>query len=332
MRTRLSAHTPVSSNHSHAHEPASLSHPSVQRQEGDACSSKKMRIFIIEDDDLYRDSLVRLLENAPEKDMQVVGSSAYNERGLAEVIKEKRVDMVIVDIVLRPSLNPELVLQNDETSGLVAISVIRRTCGRSGKIVGLSQHPKYRARALEAGANVLFVKGKATELREAIRRLHQEPPEGVWIGSIMGLELFPGERPAVVVLGDSGQTPMLRLQPRFFGLLYYLTKEQLCRREGEGPWLAKKPGDRVYRMSYIEFWDRVRKTPTIGGSFHFNDGELTKWCSEINKLIGPYVYQDVPDLIVGPGGGPKSEGSYSLSSQIVKDRIRIVHDPLAHLP
>jgi len=119
-------------------------------------SAKKIRILLVDDHELVRAGLRRLLDDQP--DMRVVGEVG-NGRAALELIEREHADVVVMDIGM-PDLN-----------GIEATRQITAG-GSSARVLCLSMHTsKKLIRAmLEAGAAGYLVKGSAPrELVEAVR-------------------------------------------------------------------------------------------------------------------------------------------------------------------
>ena len=117
-----------------------------------------IRVFLVDDHEMAREGLRRMLELEP--DIQVVGEAASAEEALLQV-EMLNPDVILMDIKM-PTIN-----------GLEATRLLKER-EVSAEIVILSLHSEYLAQAVEAGAAGYLVKDvKRKELVDAIRRIDQ---------------------------------------------------------------------------------------------------------------------------------------------------------------
>lgn len=115
-----------------------------------------MRVFLLDDSTLIRDSLKRLLGELP--DLAVCGEAGTLEEGVAR-IKALRPNLVILDIAL------------PDGSGLDVIARIKTIDSRILILVFSDlAYPQYRRRALKLGASAIFDKGKEISSLETFLR------------------------------------------------------------------------------------------------------------------------------------------------------------------
>ncbi|MFC2066942.1 response regulator transcription factor [Chloroflexota bacterium] len=119
---------------------------------------KDIRILIVDDHEVVREGLRRLLEQ--EKDMRIMGTCANGKEALI-MAAVRSPNIVLMDIRM-PIVN-----------GLEAthlLSESRLFC----KVIILSMYGDYLAEAMQSGARGYLVKGmKRGELAQAIRQVHR---------------------------------------------------------------------------------------------------------------------------------------------------------------
>ena len=123
-------------------------------------TNKAIRILVVDDHELVRYGLRRMLE--PEEDMEVVGDCANAEEAFSKLSK----------------LRPNMVLMDAEmpgTNGIEATRGLKRNgLDYGGDVIVLGDSVDYRDKALEAGAASYLVKNVTRqELAQAIRRVYQ---------------------------------------------------------------------------------------------------------------------------------------------------------------
>jgi DNA-binding NarL/FixJ family response regulator len=120
--------------------------------------AQEIRILLVDDHSLFRDSLSRLLQTEP--DFRIVGSCAGVTAALA-IINQERPDIILLDYDL------------GEEQGTVALDEIRRH-GYQGRILMVTAGMSDAAtvRVLESGSEGIFLKHSSpAQLVEAIRKL-----------------------------------------------------------------------------------------------------------------------------------------------------------------
>jgi DNA-binding NarL/FixJ family response regulator len=120
--------------------------------------AQEIRILLVDDHSLFRDSLSRLLQTEP--DFRIVGSCAGVTEALA-IINQERPDIILLDYDL------------GEEQGTVALDQIRRH-GYQGRILMVTAGMSDAAtvRVLESGSEGIFLKHSSpAQLVEAIRKL-----------------------------------------------------------------------------------------------------------------------------------------------------------------
>lgn len=137
---------------------------------------KKLRVFLVEDQTILRESLKSLLEN--QRDLEVVGEAADGEDAVPK-IKSLGPDVVIMDISM-PRMD-----------GVEATLEIKRAC-RDVKVLALTVHEtkSHIRRVLQAGASGYIVKRSAAE--ELITAIHAVAAEGVYLDPIVTTKLVSG--------------------------------------------------------------------------------------------------------------------------------------------
>lgn len=126
-----------------------------------------MRIIVIEDNELYKNELLRCLEQE-ESDIEIVGSASNGAEGLA-----------LTEKLIRDNLTPDVIFTDvrmPEMDGFEMIEALQRR-GISCKIVVTSSCPEflYAKRAMELGAVDFLVKPlKVYEVRNVLGRLRRE--------------------------------------------------------------------------------------------------------------------------------------------------------------
>ena len=125
---------------------------------GDRQTKKNIRVFLVDDHEVAREGLRRMLEL--EQDVEVVGEAAGAEEAL-DKLESISPDVILMDIKM-PTIN-----------GLEATRMLKER-GVAAAIIIVSLHAEYLAEALEAGAGGYLVKDlKRAELVSAIRRVTQ---------------------------------------------------------------------------------------------------------------------------------------------------------------
>ena len=119
--------------------------------------AKNIKILLVDDHQVVRDGLQRMLEQ--EDDLQVVGQSSNSDEALA------RID----------ELSPDIVLMDIKMPGMDGIELARLAKKRHPmcNIIMLTLYEQYLTQALEAGARGYLLKDiKRRELAQAIRQVH----------------------------------------------------------------------------------------------------------------------------------------------------------------
>ena len=119
---------------------------------------RNIRVFLVDDHEVAREGLRRMLEL--EQDIEIVGEASGAEEALGK-LGSISPDVILMDIKM-PTIN-----------GLEATRLIKSR-GVSAAIIVVSLHAEYLAQALEAGVAGYLVKDlKRQELIDAIRRVTQ---------------------------------------------------------------------------------------------------------------------------------------------------------------
>ncbi len=120
--------------------------------------AKDIQIIIVDDHEVVRDGLRRLLEQ--EEDMRIMGQCANGKEAL--IMAGVRTPNIILMDIKMPVVN-----------GLEAtyqLSESRLSC----KVIILSMYDNYLAEAMRSGARGYLIKGmKRGELAQAIRQVHR---------------------------------------------------------------------------------------------------------------------------------------------------------------
>ena len=119
---------------------------------------ERIRVFIVDDHEMVRVGLRRMLEL--EEDLEVVGDAASAEEALGLV----------------EALSPHVILMDIKMPNVNGLDATRhlKSRGLQGEVIVLSLYDKYLAQAIEAGATGYLVKDvKREELVDAIRRAAQ---------------------------------------------------------------------------------------------------------------------------------------------------------------
>ena len=120
--------------------------------------AKDIQIIIVDDHEVVRDGLQRLLEQ--EEDMRIMGQCANGKEAL--IMAAVRTPNIILMDIKMPVVN-----------GLEAthlLSESRLSC----KVIILSMYGDYLAEAMRSGARGYLIKGmKRGELAQAIRQVHR---------------------------------------------------------------------------------------------------------------------------------------------------------------
>ena len=118
----------------------------------------KIRVLLVDDHDIARAGLRRLLELEP--DIDVVDEASDGQEALAK-IHSQAPDIVLMDLKMAI------------LTGLHAIRLLKQQ-GLSRKVIVLSFYEEFLAEAIEAGVGGYLLKGvQRDELCDAIRRVHQ---------------------------------------------------------------------------------------------------------------------------------------------------------------
>jgi len=121
---------------------------------------KQIKLLVVDDHAIMREGLVRLLEH--ESDLKVVGL-ANNGREAIDIAKQKKADVILLDIVM------------DDMSGLEAARQIL-SIQPEIKVVMITMYEEkaFFFDALRAGARGYFLKGSdSNELIHTIRNVHK---------------------------------------------------------------------------------------------------------------------------------------------------------------
>ncbi len=123
-------------------------------------SSRKYKIFIVEDHPIFRDGISQLINK--EDDMFVIGG-CENSNDCLKYLKDNQPDLVIVDITLKDSCGIELTKEIKKT--FPALPVL---------ILSMHEEMIFADRVLKAGARGYMTKREATgKVIDAIRRVIQ---------------------------------------------------------------------------------------------------------------------------------------------------------------
>jgi DNA-binding NarL/FixJ family response regulator len=125
------------------------------------CSSRKIKVFIVDDSLVVRERLVTMLEELAE--IEVVGQ-AENVASAISAIRTLKPDVVILDIIM-PGGNGIEVLQNIKQAEAAPMVIILTNY----------PYPGYRQKYLQAGAN--FFLDKTTEF-DQIPALFEQLKQG----------------------------------------------------------------------------------------------------------------------------------------------------------
>lgn len=123
-------------------------------------SSQPIKLIVVDDHDIMREGLVRLLKHEP--DLQIVGL-ASNGREAVDLARRKPADVILLDIVM------------DDMSGLEAARQIL-SVRPEVKIVMVTMYEEkaFLYEALQSGASGYFLKGSnSNELINTIRNVHK---------------------------------------------------------------------------------------------------------------------------------------------------------------
>jgi DNA-binding NarL/FixJ family response regulator len=139
---------------------------------------KQLRVLIVDDHTLFRESLSRLLE--ADTECRIVGACASVGEALQIVVKEQ-IDIVLLDYDLGEE--PGTYFLNESRRVGFAGRVLMVTGGMSDEVM---------LRALDHGASGIFLKNSPlAELMQAIRRVMQGE---IWVDSGMVKVLIAGAR------------------------------------------------------------------------------------------------------------------------------------------
>jgi len=292
-----------------------------------------IKVFLVEDFGLLADSVRRVIEDTPEKDLELVGFCTKNTPDLPNLIEKSRADVVIIDMVLGVGSNPEEIKHRDklEESGIEAIKAIRQKLGASIKIIAWSYFRyMFEKEAIKAGANCYRFRDLPNdEIRALIRKVYAgDISDSHSFGDILGLRLFVRSR-AVVVIGNSSEKGRIHLDSQSFGFLYYLIME---RKSKEKDWLERRECDIpdhhqvIYNIRKEDVWKKLNAA--AGNQSYQNPIEgkvLSKYKTVINGRVKEYAGANVKELITGPDRG-RTPGptSYSLNPMIAAENIYIL--------
>lgn len=137
-----------------------------------------MRVLIVDDHTLFRESLSRLLES--ETDCKIVGTCATVDDAL-EIMKKNKIDLVMLDYDL------------GEQPGTQLLSEARKE-GFDGRVLMVTggMNDSTILRALDNGASGIFLKNSPlAELIQAMRRIIEGE---VWIDPALTKSLLAGAR------------------------------------------------------------------------------------------------------------------------------------------
>jgi len=174
---------------------------------------REIRLLIVDDHALFRESLARLLEAVP--GLRVMSQCTTADEGL-EVLSREAIDVILLDYDLGAEAGTELLARLDERHGKTKVLMV--TAGLSDEMT---------LRAMECGASGVFLKHSSPDLLiAAIRRIAEG---GAWLDNTALKSLLAGgrardqhaERPAGLTVR---QTAVLR------GILDGLANKEIAAR------------------------------------------------------------------------------------------------------
>jgi type II secretory ATPase GspE/PulE/Tfp pilus assembly ATPase PilB-like protein/DNA-binding NarL/FixJ family response regulator len=152
--------------------------------------NKDIRILLVDDHQVVREGLRRMLEL--EKDMDVVGEAADAKETLTQV----------------ESLSPEVILMDVMMPGMNGIEVTRQLREKhvTSNIIMLTMYDEYLDQALEAGANGYLLKtAKCIEVTETIRKVQH--------GQVVVSESISQKEPITELREDFPNTESIQFFP-----------------------------------------------------------------------------------------------------------------------
>ena len=150
---------------------------------------KKLRVFLVEDQTILRESLRLLVDSHP--DLEIVGEAADGEEAV-RLVGAMKPDIVVMDVSM-PRMD-----------GVQATMEIKRNWPEV-KVLALTVHETktHIRRVLQAGASGYVVKRSAAE--ELIQALHAVAAEGVYLDPIVVARLVAASNPPPLAK-PSGET------------------------------------------------------------------------------------------------------------------------------
>jgi len=128
-----------------------------------AKEAKILRVFVVDDSDVLRESLIRMLSELER--VEVVGEAAGRDQALAEIARLKP-EVVILDIQLQ------------QGNGIEVLAEIKKTAP-GPTVIMLTNYPyiQFREKCLKAGADYFFYKAtEFTKVKEVVRQLAGDSP------------------------------------------------------------------------------------------------------------------------------------------------------------
>lgn len=143
--------------------------------------TKKLRVFLAEDQTILRESLKVFIANEP--GIEVVGEAADGAETV-RLVKSLRPEIVVMDLSM-PAMD-----------GVQATHAIKQACPEV-KVLVLTVHEtkSHIRRVLQAGASGYVVKRSAAE--ELIQALHAVAVKGVYLDPIVAVKLVGSKKPLV---------------------------------------------------------------------------------------------------------------------------------------